>query len=108
MFCSTPEPPYYAVIFSSVRTPGDAGYAEMSARMSELAAQQPGFLGMESVRGADGFGMTVSYWISLEAIASWRRHVEHMQAQDRGRREWYAHYEIRVAKVERATGMNHD
>ena len=102
-FATTPEPPYYAVIFSSTRTeeaPG--GYAEAATRMMELAAQQPGFLGVESVRGADGFGITVSYWESEAAIAAWKQHGEHTAVRRRGRLEWYEHFEIRVAKVERA------
>ena len=102
-FAATPEPPYYAVIFSSQRNDADlAEYAEASVRMVELAAQQPGFLGVESVRGADGFGMTVSYWDSEEAIAAWKHHAEHAETRDRGRLAWYEHFEIRVAKVERA------
>lgn len=98
----TPEPPYYAVIFTSQRTEGDRGYGQMAERMVELAAQQPGFLGIESVRGADGFGITVSYWASEEAIAAWKTHVEHKPAQDAGKRVWYADYQLRIAKVERA------
>lgn len=98
----TPEPPYYAVIFTSQRTEGDRGYGQMAERMVELAAQQPGFLGIESVRGADGFGITVSYWSSKEAIAAWKAHVEHKPAQDAGKRVWYADYQLRIAKVERA------
>ena len=74
----------------------------MAERMAELAARQPGFLGVESVRGTDGFGITVSYWSSPEAIAAWKADVEHLAAQEMGRREWYEHYAIRVAKVERA------
>jgi heme-degrading monooxygenase HmoA len=70
--------------------------------MAELAAGQPGFLGIESARGADGFGITVSYWASEEAIANWKAHAEHLVAQEMGKRTWYAHYELRVAKVERA------
>lgn len=96
-----PEPPYYAVIFTSVRTEGDRGYSEAAARMEELAREVPGYLGIESARGADGFGITVSYWASEAAIAEWKRQVEHRAAQARGQREWYKHYEIRVAKVER-------
>lgn len=103
-FAQTPEPPYYAVIFSSLRTDGDAGYAQMADRMVELAAQQPGFLGAESTRGADGFGITVSYWASTEAIAAWKTNAEHLAAQAMGILAWYAHYEMRVAKVERAYG----
>ncbi len=103
-FARLPEPPYYTVIFSSRRTPGDQGYEAMAERMVELAAQQPGFLGAESARDAQGFGITVSYWASEEAIAAWRRHAEHRVAQEQGRAQWYAHYELRVARVERAWG----
>lgn len=98
----TPEPPYYAVIFTSTRTAEAAGYDETSRRMIELAAQQPGFLGLESARGADGLGITVSYWESEEAIAKWRSDAEHRLAQSRGREQWYDTFVTRVAKVERA------
>jgi heme-degrading monooxygenase HmoA len=98
----TPEPPYYAVIFTSTRTDVEEGYAAMSDRMVELAAQQPGFLGVESARGDDGLGITVSYWESEEAIANWKRHAEHRVAQSTGMARWYAEFATRVAKVERA------
>ena len=101
---NTPEPPYYAVIFSSQRCDGDAGYGAMAERMIELAADQPGFIGVESARGNDGFGITVSYWASTQAIADWKANAEHLAAQDRGRRDWYEHFELRVALVERAHG----
>ena len=106
-FATLPAPPYYAVIFSSKRRDagGDDGYDAMSARMVELVAQQPGFLGAESTRGADGFGITVAYFESEQAIAAWRNHAEHADARARGRAEWYEHFELRVAKVERAYGM---
>jgi heme-degrading monooxygenase HmoA len=102
---TTPKPPYYAVIFTSQRTDGDNGYAEMARRMEELSAVQPGYLGIESVRGPDGFGITVSYWSDEGAIASWKADMEHREAQDGGRREWYAGYCIRIARVERAYGF---
>jgi heme-degrading monooxygenase HmoA len=101
-FANLPEPPYYSVIFSSRRTAIDDGYASMADRMLELAAAQPGFLGVESTRGTDGFGITVSYWTSLEAIAAWRAHGEHRVAQTTGRKKWYQHFEARIARVERA------
>lgn len=100
-FARTPEPPYFAVIFTSQRTEVDDGYDAMAERMVEFAAKQPGFLGMESVRDASGCGITVSYWVSLEAIAAWRAHAEHRIAQATGRRQWYARFETRIAKVER-------
>jgi heme-degrading monooxygenase HmoA len=99
----TPDPPYFAVVFTSVRSKSEAdGYGAMSQRMVELAQQQSGFLGVESVRGEDGFGITVSYWSSLEAIRAWREHVEHRLAQEQGRRKWYSHFALRVCRVERA------
>lgn len=101
-FAHTPEPPYYAVVFSSMRGANVEGYDAAAARMMELAAEQPGFLGAESTRGADGFGITVSYWTSEEAITSWKAHAEHRVAQELGRSRWYEHYELRVARVERA------
>lgn len=105
MFANTPAPPYYAVIFSSERTPADPdGYAATAARMEELAALQPGFLGIESVRGADGFGISVSYWESREAISAWKSQAEHRVAQERGTTEWYSGYQLRVSRVERAYG----
>jgi heme-degrading monooxygenase HmoA len=103
-FAKTPEPPYYAVIFASKRTPADKGYGEMAARMDELAPQQPGFLGIESARDGTGFGITVSYWSGEAAIAAWKKQAEHRVAQEGGKAAWYAHYELRVAKVERAYG----
>jgi heme-degrading monooxygenase HmoA len=100
----TPSPPYYAVIFTSQRTEGDRGYGQMAERMVELASRQPGFLGVESVRSADGFGITVSYWSSEEAIIAWKAHMDHKPAQEAGKRAWYADYQLRVAKVEREYG----
>jgi len=95
----TPEPPYYAVIFTSHRSAGDNGYGEMAARMVELAAQQPGFLGVESAR--ERVGVTVSYWADLESIKAWKEDTEHIIAQERGRAVWYSEYKIRIARVER-------
>lgn len=98
----TPEPPYYAVIFTSTRTSVDEGYGETADRMVELAAQQPGFLGVESARDPNGLGITVSYWESEEAIANWKRNAEHRVAQSHGIHKWYEEFVTRVAKVERS------
>jgi len=98
----TPTPPYYAVIFTSVRTEGDNGYAETAKHMLELAAQQPGFLGFESAR--QELGITVSYWASLKAIAAWKQNAEHRQAQARAK-QWYEQFTVRVCRVERAYNL---
>ena len=100
----TPEPPYYAVIFTAQRTEGDRGYGAMAERMVELSAQQPGFLGVESARSPDGLGITVAYWRDEESIKAWKQHTEHQKAQHAGKHTWYADYQVRVAKVERAYG----
>ncbi|WP_438019604.1 antibiotic biosynthesis monooxygenase [Sorangium sp. So ce315] len=104
--CPDLDPPYYAVIFTSRRTPGDDGYGATGERMEALAREQPGFLGVESVRSADGHGITVSYWRDLESIRAWRQHEEHRAAQARGRAAWYEAYEVRVCRVERAYGAD--
>ncbi len=97
----TPKPPYYAVVFSSQRTGDDAdGYGKMADRMWELAAQQTGYLGVEMVHSDDGFGMTVSYWASLDAIRNWREQAEHKIAQAQGREKWYEKYKLRISLVE--------
>jgi heme-degrading monooxygenase HmoA len=100
---STPDPPYFAVIFTSIRTLADAEDYEIAARrMLELARQQPGYLGVESARGEDGLGITVSYWTSLQAIRAWRENAEHVLAQESGRTKWYSRYSLRICRVERA------
>ena len=101
-FAATPKPPYYAVIFTAQRTEGDHGYSAMAKRMMELALAQPGCLGAESTRDADGLGITVAYFRDEAAVAAWREHAEHLTAQRLGRERWYSHYELRIARVERA------
>ena len=98
----TPQPPYYAVIFTSVRTEGDNGYDETARRMRELAEQQPGFLGFETAR--QEIGISVSYWSSLEAIRAWKENLVHREAQSRAP-EWYASCRVRVCRVERDYGF---
>ena len=95
----TPEPPYWAVIFTSIRTDVDEGYGAMADAMASLAAQQPGYLGVESAR--EGLGITVSYWKDLESIAAWKAVVKHRAAQTKGREAWYLDYCTRIARVER-------
>ena len=99
----TPSPPYYAVIFTSLRTNGDKGYTEMADRMLELASEQDGFLGFESAR--DELGITVSYWDSLVAISNWKKNAEHLQAQKYGHEIWYSDFKVRISIVERDYGM---
>jgi heme-degrading monooxygenase HmoA len=102
MIAQTPATPYYAVIFTSLRTDGDHGYEQAAERMVELAREQPGFLGVESARGADGLGITVSYWDSEAAILAWKHHPEHSAIRKRGRSTWYSACHTRVCRVERA------
>jgi heme-degrading monooxygenase HmoA len=99
----TPAPPYYAVIFTSLRTEEDDGYGAMAEKMVELAALQPGFIGVESAH--ESLGITVSYWTDLESIKSWKANTEHLEAQRLGRDRWYSSYKTRIAKVERDYGV---
>src|SRR5262249_16000731 len=103
---ATPEPPYYCVIFTSRGKRGiEDDYGDASVRMLELASGMPGFLGIESARNNEGFGITVSYWESEEAIKNWRTHAEHLVVQKMGRDQFYEWYESRVGKVERAVSF---
>lgn len=103
MLASTPPPPYYAVIFSNVKSADTEGYSEMAERMVKLAAEQPGFLGIESA--SSDVAITVSYWESEQAITNWKRNAEHQVAQKLGKSKWYSAFQLRVAKVERAYGF---
>lgn len=98
MVANTPKPPYYAVIFTSLRTEGDKDYAVMADRMVELAKIQDGFLGVESVR--EGLGITVSYWKDIDSIKNWKNNIEHAKARSLGREIWYKAFKVRIAKIE--------
>ncbi|QTE36846.1 antibiotic biosynthesis monooxygenase family protein [Mucilaginibacter sp. P25] len=98
LIAQTPQPPYYAVIFTSVRTGVEEGYGDMANEMVELARQQEGFLGVESAR--NNVGITVSYWQSVEAIKNWKANARHLFAQQQGRDKWYLNYKVRICRVE--------
>lgn len=104
MIADTPNPPYYAVIFSSTLNKNLSGYDEMAGLMVELAKNQAGFLGIESARNE--IGITVSYWNDLASIRLWKKNTDHQIAQKKGREDWYAAYKVRIAKVERDYGLN--
>ncbi len=96
----TPETPYYAVVFTSIRTSlEEEPYAEMAVEMMELARKQPGFMGVDHAR--EDIGITVSYWDSMKSIADWKSHARHKLAQEKGRERWYESYTIRICRVER-------
>lgn len=99
MISKTPTPPYYAVIFTSIKNPEEKGYSEMARRMVELAKTYPGFLGVESAR--EEIGITVSYWKDLKSIKNWKENTEHLTAQKMGKTKWYNSFKTRIAKVER-------
>jgi heme-degrading monooxygenase HmoA len=99
MIAATPPIPYYAVIFTSLRTEGDNGYHDMAHEMNELAKQQEGYLGVESAR--EELGITISYWRSLDDIKNWKANTRHLMAQKQGRDGWYTQYKVRICLVER-------
>jgi heme-degrading monooxygenase HmoA len=102
-----PTPPYWAVIFTNQRTAlDDAGYQAMAEQMETLARQRPGFLGIESTRDTTGYGITVSYWSDEASVRAWKGDLEHREAQRLGQERWYDHYQLRVARVERAYGFS--
>lgn len=104
MISKTPQPPYYAVIFSSIRTKGDRAYSHMAKEMEKLVQTQPGFLGYESAR--EEIGITVSYWKDLNSIKMWKENPVHTIARENGRKIWYQNFKVRITKVERDYGFN--
>ena len=103
LIAKTPEPPYYAVIFTSHLTETNRGYSAMAEKMVNLAACQPGFLGIESAR--EDVGITISYWSDLESIKNWKANLAHLEAQKLGREKWYSEFKTRISKVERDYGI---
>ena len=101
-FTETPPPHYYAVIFSSILSEDDDGYGAMGDKMFELALEQPGCYGAETARDEERFGITVSYWKDEESISAWKANAKHLVAQNAGIERWYSHYELRIARVDRA------
>ena len=104
MIANTPKPPYYAVLFSTIRTGiDDEEYHKTVKRMEQLAKIQPGYLGMESAQSE--MGVTISYWRNLEAIKNWKHHIEHAEARKKGKEIWYKKYQLRICKVEHEYGF---
>ncbi|KPX54206.1 antibiotic biosynthesis monooxygenase family protein [Pseudomonas amygdali] len=99
--------PYFAVVFTSLRTSEEGqAYADAAQRMVELARQQPGFLGVESARGEHGLGITVSYWSDETAILAWKQQADHAQVREQERARWYQAFTTRICKVERDYSFN--
>ena len=96
----TPKTPYYAVIFTSIRTLGDKGYGKMGEEIEKEISDQIGFLGAESMRNDQGFGVTISYWKNLESINKWKKNPLHIIAKEKGKKLWYYNYMLRLCKVE--------
>lgn len=103
MIATDLRPPYYAVIFTTLLTDNLEDYLETAERMEILAKEQEGYLGIESARNE--VGITISYWKDLDAITRWKHHIEHSEARERGRAQWYQQYQLRICKVEREYGF---
>jgi len=99
MISKTSNPPYYAVVFTSIRTDGENGYNESLKNMLDLVKNQKGFLGVESAR--ENLGITVSYWESLDAIKNWKSNYQHIEVQEKGKNLWYKSFKVRICKIEK-------
>ena len=97
------KPGTTAVIFVSKRAAADAeGYAKAAAQMGESAKKADGYCGIHSVRGANGIGITISYWNSDDAAKAWKADAAHSAIREEGRNSWYEWYELMVAEVTRS------
>lgn len=104
MFVKTPKPPYYAVIFTSIRTQVDDGYSELNDELYAEAMKLDGYYGSETLRDENGFGVAVLYWRSMEDIQEWSKYQKHLRAKKLGKEKWYEGWKVRIAKVEREYG----
>ena len=105
MISKTPKPPYYSVIFTSIRSEVEEGYTEMNNSLQADAQKLDGFIGSESLRNEEGFGITVLYFKDMETIKEWSQYQKHLRAKELGKTKWYSDYRVRIAKVEREYGM---
>ena len=105
MFCLTPEPPYYTVVFTSQRTAIDDGYSELNDDLYQEALTFDGYIGAETLRNAEGYGVAVLYWRDMESIQAWARYAKHIRAKQGGKDRWYEGYRVRIGKIEREYGM---
>ncbi|MGG0459698.1 antibiotic biosynthesis monooxygenase family protein [Bacillus mycoides] len=93
---------YYAAIFTSQRSEHNSErYESMSENLVELVKTQPGFIRIESARDNEEYGITISYWESLEAIQKWKANTTHQVAQQKGKETWYSQYNVQICKVVR-------
>lgn len=106
MIVQTPKPPYYTVVFTSIRTDVEEGYTEMNDSLWEDAQKLEGFIGAESLRNEEGFGVTVLYFTDMETIIEWSKYQKHLRAKELGKEKWYSDYKVRIARVEREYGMD--
>lgn len=105
MFVNTPKPPYHAVIFTSQRTSIDDGYTELNDELYAEAQQFDGYIGADSLRNAEGYGVAVLYWRNADSIRKWAQYAKHIRAKQLGKEQWYEGYRVRIAVVEREYGM---
>lgn len=106
MFAETPKPPYYTVVFTSIRTEVEEGYTELNDSLWKDAQKLDGFIGAESQRGEDRFGITVLYFKDMETIHQWSKYQKHIRAKEMGKEKWYEGWRVRIGKIEREYGWD--
>jgi heme-degrading monooxygenase HmoA len=105
----TPPAGSIAVIFLSGRSDADeTGYATAAGAMERRAASMCGYLGLDSARGTDGVGITISWWTDRTAATAWRDDPEHERIRAAGRAVWYDWYRVIVTEVERGYAWRRD
>ena len=103
---NTPSPPYVCAVFTSIRTEINEGYEQMNDILFKEINKVSGYLGNETFRDKDGFGVNVSYWKDMKSLKYWRDNELHKKAQALGKSKWYKEYKLRICKVERNYEFN--
>ncbi|MDT5366838.1 MAG: hypothetical protein QOC62_1269 [Mycobacterium sp.] len=96
------------VVFRSrVRSDADLAALEvLGARMYELGSAMPGFVEYKDFAAEDGETLTLVEFETEEQLLAWRNHPEHVEAQARGRAEFFSEYAITVSESRRAYHFN--
>lgn len=91
----------FAVIFRAEVARFDAEYAEVAARMRDIAIRDFGCSEFTSCT-QDGQEIAISYWDNEDQIRLWKQNAEHLVAQGKGRTKWYKSYSVEVVEIVRS------
>ena len=85
-----------AVFRTRVRPEVATEYQAEYERIWKIAKEQPGFISIRTYYSDEGDKVSIQEWESPEQLRAWRDHPVHLEAQRRGREEFYQDYTIYI------------